>query len=160
MTDRIRRTNERLQQQLGSSSKLAPINPAQPGAGSERDREDAPRAVSQGGAAQDAAPSTPREVRAEKSRPEPQSTHGSAQPIRSASELDTRRRYSIMRDGAPLLALPDADADTIATLIGGDTVVALQQFPKGAWTAVQFGAGADAKRGWVATPSLMSISPK
>jgi len=68
------------------------------------------------------------------------------------------RRYQINLDGLALRTLPDVNAEVLANLIAGDTVVALSEPPRGAWTAVQFGEGDRAVRGWAATQWLLPAS--
>ena len=67
-------------------------------------------------------------------------------------------RYRVNLDGLALRTLPDVNADVLANLIAGDTVVALSEPPRGAWTAVQFGEGDRAIRGWAATQWLLPAS--
>jgi pilus assembly protein CpaC len=78
-------------------------------------------------------------------------------PPGSAHE-SAARRYRVRLDGLALRTTPDVNAEVLANLIAGDTVVALPQAPRGAWTAVQFGQGNQGKRGWVATQWLVPAS--
>lgn len=65
------------------------------------------------------------------------------------------RHYRVGLDGLALRITPDVNAEVLANLIAGDTVLALPQAPRGAWTAVQFGESGEGKRGWVATQWLV-----
>ncbi len=70
----------------------------------------------------------------------------------------TVRRFRVSLDGLALRITPDVNAEVLANLIAGDTVLGLPQAPRGAWTAVQFGEGEQGKRGWVATQWLVPAS--
>ena len=72
--------------------------------------------------------------------------------------LPTLKRYIVTLDGLALRTLPDLNGDVVVNLIAGDTVTAMAQPARGAWTAVRFGDGQHAKRGWVATQWLVPLA--
>lgn len=67
------------------------------------------------------------------------------------------RSYRVGLQGLALRLTPDINSAIVMRLREGSTVLALPEPPRGAWTAVQTGPGADERRGWVATEWLQSM---
>lgn len=67
------------------------------------------------------------------------------------------QRFRVQLAGLALRQTPDINAGVVARGHRGDVVTALPQASQGGWTAVELGAGADARRGWVATEWLMPV---
>lgn len=68
------------------------------------------------------------------------------------------QRYRVQLAGLALRLTPDINAGIVARCRHGDQVVALAQTTQAGWTAVEYGSGSDAKRGWVATEWLIPIA--
>ena len=69
------------------------------------------------------------------------------------------RKYRIAMDGLAVHITPDMNAEVVTRLLRGDTVAALDQSPRGGWTAIQFGDGDTSPRGWVASQWLVPVTP-
>jgi hypothetical protein len=86
---------------------------------------------------------------------------GSANALRMLTPVETTAttplRYSVTLDGLALRTVPDLNGDVITHLIAGDTVTALAPAARAGWTAVRFGQGDGAKRGWAATQWLLPL---
>lgn len=78
--------------------------------------------------------------------------------LAGAALLREPGQYRVLLDGLALRTTPDTNAEVTANLLDGDVVVALAVEPHGRWTAVQFGDGEGATRGWAATQWLLPIA--
>lgn len=80
-------------------------------------------------------------------------------PLTLAAAAADARKFRIAMDGLALRITPDMNAEIVARLSQGDTVAALNQSPRGGWTAVQLGDGDAGRRGWVASQWLVPVTP-
>lgn len=134
LADRVQKTNERLQQQLGGPPHLSEA--LQPG-------HDPAQATQMG----DAAMAVPAEA------PERLATVGAALTLGHVPVSDIELRAGA--DGATLRLTPDINASVVALLRRGEPMRALDLAPRGRWLAVQAGE----QRGWVASNGLVLATP-
>ena len=69
----------------------------------------------------------------------------------------TAQRYRVQLAGLALRQTPDINAGIVSRCHAGELVTALPQDAHAGWVSVESGAGADAKRGWVAAEWLIPV---
>jgi pilus assembly protein CpaC len=89
----------------------------------------------------------------------PVSATADRKPLTLPGSASDSRKYRIAMDGLAIRITPDMNSEIVTRLSQGDTVAALNQPPRGGWTAVQLGEGESGRRGWVASQWLVPVTP-
>jgi len=65
----------------------------------------------------------------------------------------------VAKGGLAIRMTADINAEVIARPAPGDLVVGLPHPTRGGWTAVQYGQGKAARRGWFSSQWLIPVTP-